>query len=99
MNVELTNELSIPERIKHHKKKINKHESAILQIQEECSHKPPYLSVEYESDSGNWCKQDDFSFTRFKCSSCEKTWITDGHKSLESYYSENKINQRGVHVE
>ncbi len=98
MNVELTNELSIPERIKHHKKKINKHESAILQIQEECSHKPPYLLVEYESDSGNWCKQDDFSFTRFKCSLCGKIWVVDGHKSFESYCRENGIIQGDIHV-
>ncbi len=57
MNVELTNKLSISERIKHHKKKINKHENAILKIQQECHHEPPYLSVEYESDSGNWCNK------------------------------------------
>lgn len=48
----------------------------IALIQKDCPH--PTLYKQYQSDTGNYCPQDDSYWTNFYCTTCGVRWREDG---------------------
>ena len=54
-------------------------------IQENCPHKNK--EGEYDSDSGNWCPDDDSYWISARCLDCGKTFHIDSKRDKNDYYN------------
>lgn len=57
------------------KAKISKLTNEIIEIQDRCSHEN--VIKEARSDTGNFCKADDYYWYDCKCQDCLQTWAED----------------------
>lgn len=62
--------------IAEHVAHISSHADAIRDLRNSCPHNE--VSKWHESDTGNWCPQDDRYWTNYRCEVCGKTWSQDG---------------------
>ncbi len=60
--------------IKMLKEQIRELHTAIELLQTNCKH--PDLEKVAKSNTGNWCKQDDYYWFEFYCPTCTKRWTT-----------------------
>ena len=54
------------------KKKIEAGIAELAKLRDECPH--PGLTGNYNSNTGNWCPQDDAYWLELRCPLCEKYW-------------------------
>lgn len=85
--------MNVKSKIKKSEKLFEQARALVKAAQEECNH--PNLLGKYESNTGNWCVNDDEYWLNLKCPDCKKYWTVMSTEPDYAKYHKINPSERG----